>query len=849
MDTERLLRCSPDFLVIALGLPVPPYPGKTLDPPLRSRFQARNVGSADIDTLMRLLSTGGLRPDTAEVKSLLALAQGMTEVEFSTERLGARQPTFPSVLLPFAARTMDDFPEQSLQSIAGRLYPFAMPPSQLPLVGTEAGFQSNTAAVLSPLLQAGAPTTTTATATDDAATAAYSFLSIAAAEEDSCKGVLKLQASGSGAVVERAIHLGGLPPHSGALPDFHATDAHEQLLVGLLQSHAVGRDVCLIAGKGSGKSAMVRLFSERCGYATQLFSLFKDMTARDLLQRRGTDSKGNTVWADSPIVEAACAGQLAVLDGVHRLPADTLAVLQRLVQDREVELFDGTRLLPAARYDAAVAAGADLSRLRRIHPAFRIIALAEAPERESGWLTAETVAMFDFHALPQLSAVQQDSLLASLFPDMPTDAAAALAAFVEAARQSADLPQLSTRQIVRLSRHMTVHKSTALADLSRSLRDTLLLDFMPAEARARVEAAMADSGLLSPSPDASAALAGEEEGTALAIESDGDTLRIGDVSAAIAKGSRPELVPAPLFFDIPRHVQALQNMLKDIVAGERHLLLIGNQGVGKNKLVDRLCQLLQLEREYVQLHRDTTVQSLTLSPNLADGRVVWEDSPLVRAVEHGRLLMIDEVDKAPLEVVCVLKSLVEDGDMLLADGRRLVTPDVLRRMPWLKDKAVVIHPNFRVVVLANRPGYPFLGNNFFRECGDIFASHTIDNPDPASEMALLRAYAPTVDVPLLRSLTAAFRDLRAQAEDGLLSYPYSTRELVAIVKHLEVYPEDGLVATLENVLAFDAYDPQLRNLLSEVFTSHGIPLEPASRKHEYTVELSDVEAVPEPVRR
>ena len=38
------------------------------------------------------------------------------------------------------------------------------------------------------------------------------------------------------------------------------------------------------------------------------------------------------------------------------------------------------------------------------------------------------------------------------------------------------------------------------------------------------------------------------------------------------------------------------------VAGE-HLLLIGNQGVGKNKLADRFLQLLKLPREYIQLHR------------------------------------------------------------------------------------------------------------------------------------------------------------------------------------------------------------------------------------------------------
>jgi len=45
MDRWRLVRVSEDFRVIALGIPVPRYLGNPLDPPLRSRFQARDVSS------------------------------------------------------------------------------------------------------------------------------------------------------------------------------------------------------------------------------------------------------------------------------------------------------------------------------------------------------------------------------------------------------------------------------------------------------------------------------------------------------------------------------------------------------------------------------------------------------------------------------------------------------------------------------------------------------------------------------------------------------------------------------------------------------------------------------------
>lgn len=91
-------------------------------------------------------------------------------------------------------------------------------------------------------------------------------------------------------------------------------------------------------------------------------------------------------------------------------------------------------------------------------------------------------------------------------------------------------------------------------------------------------------------------------------------------------------------------------------------------------------------------------------------------------VREGRILVIDEADKAPLEVVCILKGLVEDQEMLLADGRRIVaSTQQMTSSATSSDNIIVMHPNFRMIVLANRPGYPFLGNDFFNECGDCFS--------------------------------------------------------------------------------------------------------------------------------
>ena len=63
-----------------------------------------------------------------------------------------------------------------------------------------------------------------------------------------------------------------------------------------------------------------------------------------------------------------------------------------------------------------------------------------------------------------------------------------------------------------------------------------------------------------------------------------------------------------VFYENSQHTRVLESMLRDFSLGE-HLLLVGNQGVGKNKIVDRFLQLMRRPREYVQLHRDTTVSN------------------------------------------------------------------------------------------------------------------------------------------------------------------------------------------------------------------------------------------------
>lgn len=80
--------------------------------------------------------------------------------------------------------------------------------------------------------------------------------------------------------------------------------------------------------------------------------------------------------------------------------------------------------------------------------------------------------------------------------------------------------------------------------------------------------------------------------------------------------------------------------------------------------------------------------------------------------------MVDEADKAPLNVICVLKSLIESGEMILSDGRRICSSSSSQSNG---PNVIPMHNDFRMIILANRPGFPFLGNDFFNVLGNLFS--------------------------------------------------------------------------------------------------------------------------------
>ena len=77
LNKLNIIRVDPRFRVIALGLPVPRYPGNALDPSLRSRFQGRYIQCPTIETQYQLIKSYVPQLDNNLVEGILSFAESI----------------------------------------------------------------------------------------------------------------------------------------------------------------------------------------------------------------------------------------------------------------------------------------------------------------------------------------------------------------------------------------------------------------------------------------------------------------------------------------------------------------------------------------------------------------------------------------------------------------------------------------------------------------------------------------------------------------------------------------------------------------------------------------------------
>lgn len=124
------------------------------------------------------------------------------------------------------------------------------------------------------------------------------------------------------------------------------------------------------------------------------------------------------------------------------------------------------------------------------------------------------------------------------------------------------------------------------------------------------------------------------------------------------------------------------------------VLITGPTGSGKSSLVD-YCGALT-HRPVLRVNMTGDMESAVLFGQLVveNGGTVWKDGPATEAVRYGAVLLADEWDVTPPEILFGLQWLFEDKGKLF-----------LKEMPGDSDsKFITPHENFRMVCAGNTVG-------------------------------------------------------------------------------------------------------------------------------------------------
>ncbi|GAA5999420.1 hypothetical protein JCM5350_001970, partial [Sporobolomyces pararoseus] len=842
-STATFIKCHPDFRVVAIGSPVPPFPGLPTDPPFRSRFQSRYLDSVLANRLLALrdLQTiEDLEKRKVVEEKVEKLAEAVLTLQIQKE-MRAKMVSGIST----SDSDLPLFPQTSLSRFARFLLQFPPSPSTNFAPANPAHFL-NLLCILHPKLSY----------VPKAAKRALEELLKSVGFEDWAEGLSECEAEpvyieGNGEGIwgwkllgieretettaklrfEREDQISELTVPCGPYPfrtwpltsdrDLHLTPRFLHLLTSTLQLHALGFDISLVPSSvspaaSSSTSLVISTFASLLGYSLDVVHLYKEIGGRELWMRREVGGQGGvTSWAESALVKGMKQGSLVWLESIDTI-GPTVGSLGRLFTDRQGESFEGKRLI-------AQEVSLPSPILEKIHPSFRIITTSSEATPPTEWLSEELTS--NLSSLPSFPMSMHEERQLLLSTGCPTELVDLMETFATKYRLLTSMPgnkarRLGTASLLRMGKRLALYPSEEVRSM---IERTLLVQFLPITEQeqiydlfAEIDGLKTTSLKVHPPP--------EVEGESLVFRSrtlGGEEIRYDiKIHQPVDDPENLSLVP---HMDVYLDNQNQTILMRDIgldLQMKQHILLLGNQGVGKNKIIDRLLQLLQRAREYVQLSRDTTTQSLLSSIALENGVLRSLETPLIRAIRKGRVIFIDEVDKASPNVVAALSSLASRGELTLPNGTNVRPPS----FPFLRDGDIVVHPDFRMILAANRPGYPFLGNNFISQLGDHFSSFPVPNPDFDSEFAVLSSLAPELPVETLQALTHAFQDLRVSFDKGTITYPFSLRELLAVVRHMKRFPEP-LEDILRNIFDFDVHSPATLDALYDTLRRYKLNVE------------------------
>ncbi|KAJ2745847.1 AAA ATPase midasin [Coemansia sp. BCRC 34301] len=133
----------------------------------------------------------------------------------------------------------------------------------------------------------------------------------------------------------------------------------------------------------------------------------------------------------------------------------------------------------------------------------------------------------------------------------------------------------------------------------------------------------------------------------------------------------------------------IKSLARAVMCGRYPVLIQGPTSAGKTSMVQYLARKTGHRFVRINNHEHTDLQEYLGSYTSVDGKLVFEEGLLVKALRHGHWLVLDELNLAPSDVLEAL-------NRLLDDNRELVIPET--------QEIVRPHPHFMLFATQNPAG-------------------------------------------------------------------------------------------------------------------------------------------------
>ena len=222
--------------------------------------------------------------------------------------------------------------------------------------------------------------------------------------------------------------------------------------------------------------------------------------------------------------------------------------------------------------------------------------------------------------------------------------------------------------------------------------------------------------------------------------------------------------------------------VKNVITSKRFypIFITGLSGNGKTLAVTQACAVAKREMIRVNITIETDEDDLLGGYRLRNGETVWQNGPVIEAMERGAVLLLDEIDLASNKIMC-LQPILEGSGIYVKKINKFVKPKF----------------GFNVLATANTKGQgsddgKFIGTNVLNEAFLERFPITFEQEYPAAKteqkiIATKLKSAGKADEKFATNLVTWADVIRKTYKDGGVDEIISTRRLVHIAEAYSIF--------------------------------------------------------------